>query len=68
MAVSDSTGAIHSAKGLDIDRLLAHKKSTGSVTGFRGASVIAAHEVLEVPCDVLVPAALENQVTSENSG
>ncbi len=67
VAVSDSSGAIHSAAGLDVDRLIAHKKSTGSVTGFPGASVIAAHEVLEVQCDVLVPAALENQVTSENA-
>ena len=68
VAVSDSSGAIHSPAGLDVGRLIAHKKSTGSVTGFPGASVIAAHEVLEVPCDVLVPAALENQVTSENAG
>ena len=68
VAVSDSSGAIHSATGLDVDRLIAHKKSTGSVAGFPGASAIAAGEVLEVPCDVLVPAALENQVTAENAG
>jgi glutamate dehydrogenase (NAD(P)+) len=68
VAVSDSSGAIHNATGLDIDRLIAHKKSTGSVTGFGGASAISADEVLEVPCVVLVPAALENQVTSENAG
>ena len=68
VAVSDSSGAIHNAAGLDIDRLIAHKQSTGSVTGFPGAKVIAALEVLEVPCDLLVPAALENQVTSENAG
>jgi glutamate dehydrogenase (NAD(P)+) len=68
VAVSDSSGAIHNAAGLDVDRLIAHKKSTGSVTGFPGASAIAGSEVLEVPCDVLVPAALENQVTSENAG
>jgi glutamate dehydrogenase (NAD(P)+) len=68
VAVSDSSGAIHSADGLDIDRLIAHKKATGSVTGFPGGSAITAREVLEVPCDVLVPAALENQVTSENAG
>jgi glutamate dehydrogenase (NAD(P)+) len=68
VAVSDSSGAIHSAAGLDIDHLLAHKKSTGSVTGFPGSRAIADHEVLEVPCDVLVPAALENQIVSENAG
>jgi glutamate dehydrogenase (NAD(P)+) len=68
VAVSDSSGAIHSADGLDIDRLIAHKKATGSVTGFPGASAIAASDVLEVRCDLLVPAALENQITSENAG
>jgi glutamate dehydrogenase (NAD(P)+) len=68
VAVSDSSGAIHNTAGLDVDRLIAHKKSTGSVAGFPGAKAIADGEVLEVPCDVLVPAALENQVTSENAG
>ena len=68
VAVSDSSGAIHSADGLDIDRLIAHKKATGSVTGFPGAGAIAASDVLEVRCDLLVPAALENQLTSLNAG
>jgi glutamate dehydrogenase (NAD(P)+) len=67
VAVSDSSGAILNAAGLDVDRLLAHKRSTGSVVAFPGASAISETEVLEVPCDVLVPAALENQVTSENA-
>jgi glutamate dehydrogenase (NAD(P)+) len=68
VAVYDSNGAIHNAAGLDVDRLLAHKKSTGSVTGFPGASAITDAEVLEVVYDVLVSVALENQVTSENAG
>jgi glutamate dehydrogenase (NAD(P)+) len=68
VAVSDSTGAIHNAAGLDVGTLIAHKQATGSVTAFPGASIIRESEVLEVPCDVLVPAALENQVTSENAG
>jgi glutamate dehydrogenase (NAD(P)+) len=68
VAVSDSSGAIHNASGLDVDRLIAHKKSTGSVIGFAGANAIAGSEVLEVPCDLLVPGALENQVTGENAG
>jgi glutamate dehydrogenase (NAD(P)+) len=68
VAVSDSSGAIHDASGLDVDRLIAHKKSTGSVIGFPGASAITPGEVLEVPCVVLVPAALENQITGENAG
>ncbi|MGA7987051.1 MAG: Glu/Leu/Phe/Val dehydrogenase [Candidatus Dormiibacterota bacterium] len=68
VAVSDSSGAVHNPSGLDVDRLVAHKRSTGSVVGFPGARAIFGAEVLEVPCDVLVPAALENQVTSENAG
>jgi glutamate dehydrogenase (NAD(P)+) len=68
VAVSDSTGAIHSPSGLDVDRVIAHKKATGSVAGFAGASAISGSEVVEVPCDVLIPAALENQVTGENAG
>ncbi len=68
VAVSDSTGAIHSASGLDVDGVIAHKKATGSVAGFPGATAIGGDEVLEVACDVLVPAALENQVTGENAG
>src|SRR5579862_3416369 len=68
VAVSDSSGAIHDAAGLDVDRLIAHKQATGSVTGFADATAIDALDVLEVPCDVLVPAALENQVTRANAG
>jgi len=68
VGASDSSGAIHNAAGLDVDRMIAHKKSTGSVAGFPGARSIAPGEVLEVPCDVLVPAALENQITAENAG
>ena len=68
VATSDTSGAIRLASGLDVDRLIAHKKATGGVAGFPGASTIADREILEVPCDVLVPAALENQVTTENAG
>ncbi|HSP10410.1 MAG TPA: Glu/Leu/Phe/Val dehydrogenase [Candidatus Dormibacteraeota bacterium] len=67
VAASDSTGAIHDPAGLNVDRLIAHKKATGSVAGFAGATAISGNEVLEVPCDVLIPAALENQVTGENA-
>ena len=67
VAVSDSTGAIHNPAGLDVDAVIAHKQSTGTVTGFPDATAIMDSEVLEVPCDVLVPAALENQITGENA-
>jgi glutamate dehydrogenase (NAD(P)+) len=67
IAVSDSKGGIMNTDGLDIDELLVHKAKTGSVVGFDGTENLDAKEVLEVECDVLIPAALENQITDENA-
>jgi glutamate dehydrogenase (NAD(P)+) len=68
VAVSDSTGGIHNPEGLDIGRVIAWKKEHGTVQGFPGAADISNAEVLEVDCDILIPAALENQITSRNVG
>ena len=67
LAVSDSTGGIHSPDGLDIARVISWKQEHGTVQGFPGARDITNAEVLEVPCDVLIPAALENQITASNA-
>jgi len=67
VAVSDSRGGIFSEYGLDIRALLAHKKKTGSVTDFPGARNITNRELLEIDCEVLIPAALENVVTRANA-
>jgi glutamate dehydrogenase/leucine dehydrogenase len=67
IAVSDSRGGILNRKGLDVPSLLAHKEKTGSVAGFSGAEKISSEAVLELEVDVLVPAALENQITRENA-
>ena len=67
VAVSDSTGGIHNAAGLDIDRVVAWKQEHGTVQGFPGSADITNAELLEVPCDILIPAALENQITSRNA-
>jgi glutamate dehydrogenase (NAD(P)+) len=67
IAVSDSRGGLYVSRGLDMKALLAHKEQTGSVTGFKGADHISNQELLEVKCDVLVPAALENQITLKNA-
>jgi glutamate dehydrogenase (NAD(P)+) len=67
IAVSDSKGGILNPKGLDIPAVVDHKDKTGSVAGFPGAKPIASEEVLELECDVLVPAALENQITLANA-
>ncbi|HYM84119.1 MAG TPA: Glu/Leu/Phe/Val dehydrogenase [Candidatus Dormibacteraeota bacterium] len=68
LAVSDSTGGIHDPRGLDIGRVIAWKKEHGTVQGFPGSRDITNAEVLEIPCDVLIPAALENQITARNAG
>jgi glutamate dehydrogenase (NAD(P)+) len=68
VAVSDSTGGIHAPSGLDIARVVAWKQEHGTVQGFPGATDISNAEVLEVDCDILIPAALENQITASNAG
>ncbi len=68
VAVRDSTGGIHNATGLDIDRVIAWKKEHGTVQGFPGAADVTNADVLEVDCDILIPAALENQITVQNVG
>jgi len=67
VAVSDSRGGIHSAAGLDPAAVQAHKKEAGSVSGMRGTERISNKDLLELKVDVLVPAALENQITEENA-
>jgi glutamate dehydrogenase (NAD(P)+) len=68
VAVSDSTGGIHNPVGLDIPRVIAWKKEHGTVQGFPGATDISNAQVLEVECQILIPAALENQITAANAG
>jgi glutamate dehydrogenase (NAD(P)+) len=67
IAVSDSVGGIHAPGGLDVDRVIAWKKEHGTVQGFPGTVDITNAELLEVDCDILIPAALENQITSRNA-
>jgi glutamate dehydrogenase (NAD(P)+) len=63
-------GAIYNENGLDLDEVFNHRKSTGSILGFSKAQVEFANsaEGLEQACDILVPAALENQITEHNIG
>ncbi|MBN1502235.1 Glu/Leu/Phe/Val dehydrogenase [Candidatus Woesearchaeota archaeon] len=66
-AVSDSKGGVLDEKGLDVGKVEKHKEKTGSVKDFVGAKNISNKELLELECDVLVPAALENQITKDNA-
>lgn len=67
VAVSDSSGGIHSEKGFDPIKVLSHKEKTGSVQGFPGTKAVTNEALLELDVDVLAPCALENQITSENA-
>jgi glutamate dehydrogenase (NAD(P)+) len=67
-AIAVPEGAILDAKGLDEDAVVEHRKRTGSILGFPGATALArAADALELECDVLVPAAVENQLTGDNA-
>src|SRR5262249_34421707 len=67
IAVSDSHAGILNRKGLNVDELVAFKAKTRSVEGFPDSEPISSTAVLEVPCDILIPAALENQITMQNA-
>jgi len=66
IAVSDSQGGIQAPEGLDIPKLMEHKAERKPVNDFYAGTQISKQELLEVECDVLVPAALENSITKEN--
>ncbi len=67
IAVSDSRGGIDSPDGLDTRDVIHFKKETGSVVGYPGATLISNDELLAMPCDVLVPAALGGVLNAENA-
>jgi glutamate dehydrogenase (NAD(P)+) len=67
LAVSDSSGGIHNPDGLDIGRVVSWKAEHGTVVGFPGAREVSNAEILEIECDILIPAALENQITPANA-
>jgi len=66
VAVSDSKGGIYSERGIDPAKAFAYKEKNGSVQGFPGTKNITNEELLELKVDILVPAALENQITGKN--
>jgi glutamate dehydrogenase (NAD(P)+) len=61
-------GAIHNPKGLDLEKVMLHRKKTGSILDFPGARNIPnSRKALELNCDILIPAALENQINENNA-
>jgi glutamate dehydrogenase (NAD(P)+) len=67
VAAQDHTGSICNDKGLDLSLLIPHVKATGGVAGFSGAESMGTEAFWEVPCDIMIPAALENQITADRA-
>jgi len=67
IAVSDSRGGVYNSQGLHAADVLACKRESGSVSHFKAGDQLTNEELLELPCDILVPAALENQITEPNA-
>ena len=68
VGVAEQEGAIHNHKGLDIDEIIKHRTETKSILDFPGAiNIKPTTQALELECDILVPAALENEITAENA-
>jgi glutamate dehydrogenase/leucine dehydrogenase len=67
IAVSDSKGGVYNKNGIQIGALRKHKETKGSVEGFSDSKSVSNSEVLETECTILIPAALENQITKKNA-
>jgi glutamate dehydrogenase (NAD(P)+) len=67
VAVSDSQGGVYNPDGIDVPASLAHKQERGTLAGLANAEAVTNEELLELPCDILAPCALEQVITEENA-
>jgi glutamate dehydrogenase (NAD(P)+) len=67
VAISDKSGGVYNENGLDLAAARAHIKANRLLAGFAGGQAITNEELLKLPCEVLLPAALENVITSKNA-
>lgn len=67
IGISGVDGGTYNSKGIDVDALGEHQQSTGGVSGFTGGDSISNDELLELECDVLIPAAIDNVITEANA-
>jgi glutamate dehydrogenase/leucine dehydrogenase len=67
VAVSDTKAAVFNKSGLNVESLRNHKEKNGSVSGFPDTKTISGEEIIETECTILIPAALENQITHKNA-
>ena len=68
IGISDIDTALVNEKGLDIPAVLKHQDKKRTLKGFKGAEVVSNEDLLRTPCDILLPCATENQITSKNAG
>ena len=68
IAANDSTSSVYSESGLDPEDLKAYKDANRSFAGYPGVDTVTPDELLTLPCDILIPAALEEQITAANAG
>ena len=67
VGIGEVSGAIYNPAGIDIPELVLQKQRTGHIDGFPGAEPVGNRELLELPCEILVPAAMENQIDADNA-
>jgi glutamate dehydrogenase (NAD(P)+) len=67
VALSDSGGGVYNPKGIDVPAALAHKQETGYLEGLMNAEAVTNEELVELPCDILAPCALEQVITDRNA-
>ena len=67
VGVADIHGGIYNPKGINVPKLLEHVLESGKVVGLAGCDAVSPHDVLTLDCDILIPAAVENQITSRNA-
>ena len=67
LGIAEYDGGLYNENGIDISALLRHRKQAGTVVGFAGAEAVDPHELITRECDILIPAATENVVTSRNA-
>jgi glutamate dehydrogenase (NAD(P)+) len=67
VGISDVSGGLHNAKGIDLRMLEKYAAEKSAIAGFPGAEVVSNEQLLELPCEILVPAAMERQITGANA-
>jgi glutamate dehydrogenase (NAD(P)+) len=67
VGIAEYDGGLYNPNGIDINQLLAYKERNGTTLGFRGAEAMPSDEVMTTECEILIPAATENQITSRNA-